>query len=461
MAHSSDILHRIYPAMSHPTADPAVNAVAARFAGLEPPDPSQARILEIGCASGHHLLPLAMRWPHASFTGIDACPAAIHLACELAGESWLHERVDFHACLLEDFSAADGSYDYIIAHGFFSWVPDEVKQCLLEFCARKLSANGLAVISFNVAAGWRERLAVIRKVRDIQQSTCGLDEISALRLMKAATDEAGMLAIIDDMLAKGPAILAFDDFAPVNDPWRLDDLVSAAAIAGLRWLGESRVADNRPRGWTEENEAQAAAIRGSLSPVDLHQWMDERAKRTFRSALLCRADAPVAGRLRTPDVFKFSLRPEMPAVPAGSVVARRIHDCLMWHWPSAVPADVLLESLPDMPPAEIARQVCQAIVHGWLWARCQPLVVPSELPSHPSLDPFRLACARRQLPVVDAWHLPCSFPAAHQPLLVLLDGSRSLDELRSLAAHMLPQLDFNRWLIHLHERGLLLHTDHG
>ena len=54
------------------------------------------------------------------------------------------------------------------------------------------------------------------------------------------------LAIIDDMLAKGPAILAFDDFGPVNDPWPLDRFVHAAAAAGLRWLGESDPGQNLP-----------------------------------------------------------------------------------------------------------------------------------------------------------------------------------------------------------------------
>ena len=62
---------RVYPAMSHPLADPAVSGVAAMFAGLRVRHPAGARILEIGCASGHHLIPLAQRWPDSYLIGID------------------------------------------------------------------------------------------------------------------------------------------------------------------------------------------------------------------------------------------------------------------------------------------------------------------------------------------------------------------------------------------------------
>jgi len=456
MADESPVTHRLYPAMSHPTADPAGIVVAARFAGVDPPEPSRARILEIGCASGHHLLPLAMRWPEAEFTGIDVSAEAIRLADGLAAESGLAGRVDFRACALEDFTGGDGGYDIIIAHGFHSWVPDEVKQQLLEFCAEHLSTNGLAVVSFNVEAGWRGRKEVVRKARAIQQAGDGLDEVAALRLLKPASGDAAETAVIDDMLAKGPAILSFDDFGPVNDPWRLDGFVAAAEMAGLRWIGESRVADNRPPGWSAADEAAASNVRGTLSPVALHQWMDERARRSFRSALLCRADAPPPGKMRVSTVFDFALRPATRDAPEGHGIARRIHDALMADWPSAPLAKVLIERLPDISPQEIARVICQELIHGRLWARCEPLVIPQGIPARPALDPLRLACVRRRMPVVDAWHKPCVFPAAQWPVLDCIDGSLALEDLKSKAAGISPRLDFDRWLEHLHERGMFI-----
>lgn len=454
MADESPDTPLLYPAMSHPTADPAVAVVAARFAGMEPPDPSRARILEIGCASGHHLLPLAMRWPEAEFTGIDVSPDAIRMAKELAAEAGLDGRVDFRACALEDFGAGENGYDLVIAHGFHSWVPDEVKRQLPRFCAAHLSPNGLAVVSFNVEAGWRARMVVVRKVRAIQQAGEGVDVMAALQLLRTASGDAAEIAIVDDMLAKGREILSFDDFGPVNDPWRLDAFVAVAEDAGLRWIGESCVADNRPPGWSAADEAAAAAVKGGLSPLQLHHWMDERAGRTFRSALLCRADAPPPGNMPASAVFDFALRPATADPPQGNVIARRIHNALMDHWPSAPLAKVLLVRMPDFAPREIAMEICQQTIQGTLWARCEPLEIPKETPARPALDRLRLACVRRRLPVVDAWHKPCVFPDVQWPVLECIDGSLTLRELKSKAAEIAPRLDFDRWIRHLHERGM-------
>ena len=78
-----------YPAMSHPAADPLVNAAVARAAGLEVADPKGARILEIGCGTGHHILSLANRWPGAECTGVDISARAISTARNLARQAGL------------------------------------------------------------------------------------------------------------------------------------------------------------------------------------------------------------------------------------------------------------------------------------------------------------------------------------------------------------------------------------
>lgn len=449
----------VYPAMSHPTADPAVAVVAARFAGLEPPDPARSSFLEIGCATGHHLLPLAMRWPQARFTGIDISTDAVAMAVDLATEAGLNRRVDFLACALEEFTPTGQRYDFIIAHGFFSWVPDPVKRRLLAFCAEHLSPHGLAVVSFNVEAGWRGRMELVRMARALQETDGGLDEMAALQRLKSSVNEPVPLAVINDMLAKGQAILPFDDFAPVNDPWRLDSFVAAAGSAGLRWIGESRVADNRPPGWSADDEAGAAAIRSTMTPVEFHQWIDERSGRTFRSALLCRADVPASARMKASDVFSFALRPATPEPPPGSATALRIHQALMTDWPSAPQAEALISRLRDIPPQEIAREICEMIIGGRLWARSEPLDIPTVPPYCPALDPLRMACAKRRLPVVDAWHRPCVFPDNQYPVLECIDGSLTPGELENRAAKITPKLDFKRWLAHIHERGILLHCE--
>ena len=46
-------------------------ATTARMFGLEPPPIATARVLELGCASGGNLIPMAFNLPDGEFVGID------------------------------------------------------------------------------------------------------------------------------------------------------------------------------------------------------------------------------------------------------------------------------------------------------------------------------------------------------------------------------------------------------
>lgn len=271
-----------YPAMCHPAADCGVNAAVARQAGLAVVEPSSARILEIGCGSGHHLLSLASRWPDASFTGLDLSPKAITRAKILAKRAAIG-NVRFCEVSVLEFEP-DCAYDFIIAHGFFSWVPDEVKLGLMDFISKHLAPNGIAIISFNVAAGWRERMPVVEKARAIQ-SAGKINEMTALSILKTVTEEKSELAIIDDMLAKGAAVLAYDDFAPVMDPWSLGAFQKLASQKGLAWLGDS-----------------VSGKKGTDAE-------DNLVKRTFRSEILCRSGALLSSA--PPEGLRCSPSPQL------------------------------------------------------------------------------------------------------------------------------------------------------
>ena len=447
-----DVIHelyqsRIYPPMSHPSSDPAMSAVVARMAGLDTSPPRSARILEIGCSSGHNLIPLAMRWPQASFTGIDLAESAITEARERAAASGV-SNIGFLAVDLMDFEPRNGPFDFIIAHGFFSWVPDAVKSALLDFLNRNLAPSGIATVSFNVECGWKARQPVIAKVRAIQQAGAG-DEMSALALLRSVTEpDDPEIAIIDDMMAKGPAILAFDDFAPLNDPWSLENFVRAADHAGLRWLGESDPAENIPAAlW----EGDLAVLEGlGLGPLEFQMAVDEILQRTFRSGVLCRDDAPMSAGVPLDRVLEFSFRAgSEPTEPA----AREIHHAIQSLAPACVPIDRIVSLLTDRNGNGLARGLARGIRRGWLRPRIEPMFYQSEPPEFPRLDPFRLLCARRGLPVVDAWHHPCSFPANHYQILSAMDGSLSLAELGDFSRTHCPELAFEPWLRHLAARG--------
>ncbi len=445
----ADIIHQLYenktyPPMSHPSSDPAVSAVAAAMAGLDVPHPRHARILEIGCSTGHNLIPLAMRWPESRFTGIDLTENSIQEARERANQVGL-TNIRFHTADLREFGPADGSFDFIIAHGFLSWVPDEVKITLFDFCQKHLSPSGIATISFNVECGWLPRLTVIAKVKAILNAGAE-DEISALAILKSVTPPGDPEhAIIDDMLAKGAAILAFDDFGPVNDPWSLDDFVLTAAGARLRWLGESDPAENFPAAL--DDAAFTELQRRESDPLQIQLAIDEIVRRTFRSTVLCRDDAPVTGKISAEKLLEFSYR---AGNPPSDPAARKLYDAICSFAPACVPWDVIA---PVHDQTAVAHLVFEGISRGWWKPRIEPVSYPAVSAEFPKLDGFRLLCSRLNLPVVDAWHQPCTFPIVHYQILTAMDGRLKVDELAELSKRLCPELAFEPWLCHLAKRG--------
>ena len=48
-------------------------------------------------------------------------------------------------------------FDYIIAHGVYSWVPDAVQDKIFAISGENLAPNGIAYISYNTYPGWHIR----------------------------------------------------------------------------------------------------------------------------------------------------------------------------------------------------------------------------------------------------------------------------------------------------------------
>ena len=51
-------------------------------------------------------------------------------------------------------------FDYIICHGVYSWVPENVQDRILAICRECLTENDVALISYNTYPGWHLRESV-------------------------------------------------------------------------------------------------------------------------------------------------------------------------------------------------------------------------------------------------------------------------------------------------------------
>src|SRR5687767_8955466 len=90
-----------YGSRSFPEAHPDRLAAVARLFGRQAPDPRQARILELGCGSGMHLVPIAHRLPGSVCVGLDRSASSIVAARTMASRVGVHNLALIEADLTE------------------------------------------------------------------------------------------------------------------------------------------------------------------------------------------------------------------------------------------------------------------------------------------------------------------------------------------------------------------------
>ncbi len=121
--------------------------------GVNPTPPPRARTMEIGSACGYNIFPQAVHFPNAYFLGIDLSAKHTEQA-EQMREMLQCNNVEFRCANIVDVKEPPHSFDYIICHGVFSWVPLEVRDSILQLIKSCLTPNGLALISYNCSPGW-------------------------------------------------------------------------------------------------------------------------------------------------------------------------------------------------------------------------------------------------------------------------------------------------------------------
>ncbi|MCW1923498.1 class I SAM-dependent methyltransferase [Luteolibacter arcticus] len=460
-----------YPDLSHPVTDISRLWVSARAGGLERlPEPAACRVLELGCAGGQNLLPLAARYPKSEFTGLDYSDTAIRKARQASYEAGLH-NIRFEAADLEHWRPSHPC-DFLIAHGVFSWVPDEVKTRVLDLCGQVLSDNGVACISYNTLPGWSLRSGLVPLVKALANNpaAAGLGD-SVESVAASLADMAGggtahaanVQAICRDMVKKGPTVLPFDDFAPVCDAVYFAQFASWAGERGLRYLGEARLQDNLPDGISPHAFDRLAPL--ATDPILLQQTLDLLSGRTHRNSLFCRVDAMLEDGMTTGVVMNFAAgRGLVELPPVESRVVGLFRQLLEEIAPSCLAMQELVERTADRLGAgwepsrhgrELTGWIYQAARLGGIELRSEPLEIRSHSMAAPRLSALNLHFAAAGRPVVDARHFPCRFPDGHERLLAAMNGSRAADELAEHARAEFPELDFHRWLAHLAERGIV------
>lgn len=290
-----------YTSFPYPQATPERLATIATLFGLAPTPPDKCRVLEIGCASAGHLLPLAEQFPESTFLGIDL--SARQVADAEAARTLLQlSNITLRQQDILDLSAADGRFDYIIAHGIYSWIAPHVQQKLLASCRELLTPNGIAFISYNTYPGWHfrevargvmkfrgrnisdpdEKLRKGKEVLELLIRTVQPDTVYSHILQKERKQLDGK---IDDYLLH-------EYFEDHNRPLYFHEFVGQAAAHRLQFLGEAEFHTLFPiAGLAHDPEAELREMAEDI--LDVEQYRDMIRNRLFRHTLLCRSELTV------------------------------------------------------------------------------------------------------------------------------------------------------------------------
>lgn len=288
-----------YPGQVFPQTHPDRLATLASLFGISPAPPEHCRVLEVGCGDGGNLIPIALGSPQTQCVGFDLSANAIAKGQEIVRELGLANIELTQADLMA--YQPEGKFDYIIAHGFMSWVPPPVQERLLELCRDRLGPHGVACISYNTYPGFHLRRMLREMMRyhvaefpdprqQIDQSRTLLQFLIAGQV-KLEEYSAFLKHEADWILNRdSEAVLYHDDLAEVNIPFYFHEFVALARRFDLDYLAEADFFEMQDRIYPEP---VVQALRQIDDPIRKEQYLDFLKCRRFRQTLLVHQDTSV------------------------------------------------------------------------------------------------------------------------------------------------------------------------
>jgi len=314
-----------YPSHPQPQAQSARLAAIARLHGIPAATPTRCRFLEVGCGDGATLLPLALAYPESTFVGMDLSATAIARGNELREAIGL-KNLTLEAADLTAWDPGPDGFDYIIAHGFYSWVPKFVRDALMALCRDRLTPTGLAYISYNALPGCHIRRMLWEMlrfhVRDIAEPERKIQQAMAM-IQFLAEGVIGTGAYADLMREEAkrlanqiePHVMFHDDLSDINDPVSITDFAAHAGQFGLRFLAEADYYELT----TDVAPPSAAGLLRGLAAKDVilkEQYLDFLKGRRFRQTILCRTDGEVRPEADAAAVLGFAVVGDLHTEPS-------------------------------------------------------------------------------------------------------------------------------------------------
>jgi methyltransferase-like protein len=440
-----------------------------RLFGVQTPALASCRVLELGCASGGNLIPMALALPAAEFLGVDLSSVQVGQGQQLIADLGL-ANVRLLPMSITGVDERLGEFDYILCHGVYSWVPNEVQEKILAICAQQLSAQGIAYVSYNTLPGWRMRgmirdlmryhaMQFAEPAQRVAQARAILDFLA--KWVPTANNAYGMLlqSELEGLRRSADYYILHEHLEDINEPLFFHEFAERAGRHGLQYLAEAEIstmlASNFPP------EVNDTLLRIAPDVIRQEQFMDFLRNRTFRQTLLVHRGLPVNRTLTPERVMPLWVSGALAAVnPAPDLATEREEAfrsatggivktpnpvtkaamvVLARRWPEALAfTELLREALEllgqrDHHPANGAISAAETLASDLLQCHAAGLLElhagPSRFITHPGACPkasplARWQAARGLLQVTTLRHELASIDANLGRLLQLLDGTR-------------------------------------
>lgn len=302
----------LYPSYTHGQTHPDRLSIIGTLFGLRPAPVDQCRMLELGCGNGTNLVPMAWGLPKSDFVGIDLAGRPIARGAQMITELGV-SNIRLVQGDLAAIDASWGRFDYIVAHGLYSWVPLQVQERIFWICRNLLAPEGVAFISYNALPGCHLRNMLremlLFHVEDFQSPEERMQQARALMRFLAGAQETRdeyrlwMKSELERIAEHSDGHLYHDELAEINEPLYFTQFIKRAASHDLQYLGEADYFEMSDYVFSEAVRQTLAKL--ARNRILREQYLDFLKCRRFRQTLLCHREAKVRAQAQADPVAGF------------------------------------------------------------------------------------------------------------------------------------------------------------
>ena len=293
-----------YKSYPFPFTTPAYLEAYGTLVGLKPPMAKTARVLELGATYGGNIISQAMHNPEATFVGIELSQDQVEKGNKIISDAKL-DNVSLLQGDILNFDESLGNFDYIIAHGFYSWISDEMKDKLLDIISHHLADNGIAYVSYNTYPGWH----TMEEVRQLMLfANRGYDELTHKeKVLRGKTvgslvgaqilnydnlkeRNSKFLGALRSVMQKDDYYVGHDHLEPHNDPCYFYQFNDHLKAHNLTYVCDADLTLSMVRTY-DESIADKLEKLAPNSQADQEQYLDFMLDTTFRKSIICKESA--------------------------------------------------------------------------------------------------------------------------------------------------------------------------